>query len=72
VPALIRARFAAAAPRSRRDPRIRDDERVRAPLQMLSNLLNIWERHHMGELLDAALAEGGPDVPEGDKGRRVG
>jgi hypothetical protein len=35
VPALIRARFGAAAPGSRMDPRIRDDESVRAPLQML-------------------------------------
>jgi hypothetical protein len=72
VPALIRARFGAAGPSNRRDPRVRDDESVRAPLQMLSNLLNLWERHPVGELLDAALAEGGPDVPEGDKGRRVG
>ncbi|WP_424750226.1 hypothetical protein [Mycobacterium sp.] len=57
VPALIRRRFA-APPSSRRDPRIRDDESVRAPLQMLSNLLNLWERHRLGDLLDAALAEG--------------
>jgi hypothetical protein len=52
VPALIRKRFGAAAPSSRRDPRIRDDESVRAPLQMLSNLLNLWERHRVGDLLD--------------------
>ncbi len=57
VPALIRARFGAAAPEARTDPRIRDDESVRAPLQMLSNLLSLWERHHLGDLLDAALAE---------------
>jgi len=57
VPALIRARFGAAAPSSRADPRIRDDESVRAPLQMLSNLLSLWERHRLGDLLDAALAE---------------
>lgn len=44
VPALIRKRFGAAAPSSRMDPRIRDDESVRAPLQMLSNLLSLWER----------------------------
>ncbi|ORB73891.1 hypothetical protein [Mycobacterium scrofulaceum] len=56
VPALIRKRFE-AVPDSRRHPLIRDDESVRAPLQMLSNLLFLWERHRVGELLDAALAE---------------
>ena len=56
VPALIRKRFG-AVPNSRRDPRIRDDESVRAPLQMLSNLLTLWERYRLGDLLDAALAE---------------
>ena len=59
VPALIHARFGADAPESRTDPRIRDDESVRAPLQMLSNLLNLWERYRPGDLLDAALAEEG-------------
>jgi hypothetical protein len=59
VPALIRKRFGASAPGDRTDPRIKDDESVRAPLQMLSNLLNLWERHRIGDLLDAALAEGG-------------
>ncbi len=72
IPALIRRRFGADAPGSRRDPRIRDDESVRAPLQMLSNLLNVWERHRLGEFLDAALAESHPDLPECDEGRRVG
>ncbi|MGD1174139.1 hypothetical protein ACKUVQ_17980 [Mycobacterium seoulense] len=57
VPALIRSRFE-AIPDSRMHPLIRDDESVRAPLQMLSNLLFLWERHRVGELLDAALAEG--------------
>ncbi|OBK48216.1 hypothetical protein [Mycobacterium sp. 1081908.1] len=57
VPALIRARFGADPPRSRMDPRIADDESVRAPLQMLANLLNLWERHCVGDLLDEALAE---------------
>jgi hypothetical protein len=56
VPALIRKRFE-AIPDSRRHPLIRNDESVRAPLQMLSNLLFLWERHGVGELLDAALAE---------------
>ncbi|BBZ44215.1 hypothetical protein [Mycobacterium parmense] len=57
VPALFRKRFGDATPESRTDPRIRDDESVRAPLQMLSNLLTLWERHPVGALLDAALAE---------------
>jgi hypothetical protein len=72
VPALFRKRFGVAAPSSRKDPRIRDDESVRAPLQMLSNVLNLWERHRVGDLLDAALAEWGPDLPECDEGRRIG
>jgi hypothetical protein len=59
VPALIRARFGAAAPEGRMDPRIRDDESVRAPLLMLANLLNLWERHCVGDLLDVAVAEEG-------------
>ena len=58
VPALIRKRFGASVPGDRTDPRIKDDESVRAPLQMLSNLLNLWERHRIGDLLDAALVEG--------------
>ena len=59
VPALIRARFGADPPTYRMDPRIRNDESVRAPLQMLANLLNVWERHCVGDLLDVAVAEGG-------------
>lgn len=58
VPALIRKRFD-VAPTSRTDPRIREDERVRAPLQMLSNLLALWQRNPLGDLLDEALGEGG-------------
>ncbi|WP_077089431.1 hypothetical protein [Mycobacterium rhizamassiliense] len=57
VPALLRKRFGDDVPDDRRDPRIRDDEGLRAPLQMLSNLLSAWERHRIGDLLDAALAE---------------
>jgi hypothetical protein len=57
VPALIRRRFGVDAPASRTDPRIRDDESVRAPLQMLANLLSLWQRHPIGDLLDEALAE---------------
>lgn len=51
VPALIRKRFGADAPSDRRDPRIKDDESVRAPLQMLANLLSQWERHGIEDLL---------------------
>ena len=57
VPALLRKRFGADAPISRTDPRVEDDESIRAPLQMLCNLLNLWERHRPGDMLDAALAE---------------
>jgi hypothetical protein len=39
---------------------------------MLSNLLSLWERYRMGDLLDEALAEAGPRLPEGDEGRCVG
>ena len=38
------------------DPLIKDDESVRAPLQMLTNALNLWETQQFGDLLDAALA----------------
>ncbi|BBY36949.1 hypothetical protein MMAN_10830 [Mycobacterium mantenii] len=57
VPALIRKRFE-AIPNSRRHALIKDDESLRAPLQMLSNLLFLWDRYRVGELLDAAVAEG--------------
>ncbi len=69
IPALIRKRFGAGMPDSRKDPRIKDDESIRAPLQMLCNLLNLWERHSPGDLLDTALAEG---PSGGGAGRRVG
>ncbi len=57
VPALLRARFGAELPGSRMDPRIKGDESLRAPLQMLSNALNLWERHGVGAMLDAAFVE---------------
>ncbi|CDO88687.1 hypothetical protein AWC29_10055 [Mycobacterium triplex] len=59
VPALIRRKFGVDGPRTRKDPRIRADEGVRAPLQMLCNLLSAWQRYRVGDLLDAALAEDG-------------
>jgi hypothetical protein len=56
VPALLRSRFGdAAATMTRKDPGIRDDESVRAPLQMLTNALNLWETKRFGELLDGVL-----------------
>jgi hypothetical protein len=56
VPALIRSRFGDAAHLlSRNDSAVKDDESVRAPLQMLTNALNLWETQHLGDLLDAAL-----------------
>ena len=56
VPALIRSRFGdSARSLSRKDPLIRDDESVRAPLQMLTNALNLWETKHFGDLLEALL-----------------
>ncbi len=36
-------------------PCIKNDESVRAPLQMLTNALNLWETQRFGELLDGAL-----------------
>ena len=54
VPALIRRRFGADVPSDRKDPRIKNDEGLRAPLQMLSNVLNLWQHHRIGDLLDAA------------------
>jgi hypothetical protein len=56
IPALIRKRFGEAAQTlTRKDPRIKDDESVRAPLQMLTNALNLWEKQRFGDRLDAAL-----------------
>lgn len=47
VPRLIEAK----APRAthRMDPAIRNDEGVRAPLQMLCNVLNLWESRGYGD-----------------------
>jgi hypothetical protein len=56
VPPLIRSRFGdAARSLNRNDPLIKDNESVRAPLQMLTNALNLWETQQLGDLLDAAL-----------------
>ena len=45
VPARIRARLGPdPGALTRTDPRIAGDESLRAPLQMLANLLNLWAR----------------------------
>ncbi|RDH78398.1 hypothetical protein DVS77_10970 [Mycolicibacterium moriokaense] len=49
VPALIRAKAPDAT--SRFDPAIEDDESVRAPLQMLVNVLNLWASHDVADAL---------------------
>ncbi len=59
APALLLSRFGEALPGSRADPRIRDDESVRAPLQMLTNLLTLWERYRIGDLLNDAPGDPG-------------
>lgn len=56
IPALIRSRFGdAARTLTRKDPRIKDDESVRAPLQMLTNALNLWETQRFGDRIDRML-----------------
>ena len=52
IPALIRKRLGdAIATLTRKDPAVKDDESIRAPLQMLTNALNLWETRRFGELL---------------------
>jgi hypothetical protein len=51
VPALIRAKAPDAV--SRTDPAIKGDEGVRAPLQMLTNVLNLWASRDV----DGALSQ---------------
>lgn len=51
VPALIGKRIPdVGAHTTRADPRIRNHESVRARLQMLTNVLNLWETRGVGEL----------------------
>jgi len=52
VPAMLRARIDnLGSTTSRTDPRIKDDEGIRAPLQMLVNFLNLWESRDFGRVL---------------------
>jgi hypothetical protein len=54
VPALIRARLGEPAKAMTRfDPAIKHDEAIRAPLQMLTNVLNLWQTRDVGSLLAA-------------------
>jgi hypothetical protein len=49
VPALIRMKAPKATRRT--DPAIKNDESVRAPLQMLINVLNLWESRDVSAAL---------------------
>jgi hypothetical protein len=51
VPALIHAKAPKAGDRF--DPTIKGDESVRAPLRMLTNVLNLWERSNVPAALAA-------------------
>lgn len=52
VPALIRARVPGLDARTTRtNPHIESDEGVRAPLQMLVNVLNLWAQADLGDAL---------------------
>lgn len=56
VPAYVRAQVPALDARSTRmDPDIKDVESVRCRLQMMTNVLNLWERNDIGSLLDEVL-----------------
>jgi hypothetical protein len=56
VPALIRSRFSDTAHSlTHTHPLIKGDESVRAPLQMLTNALNLWKTRQFGAILQAAI-----------------
>ncbi|MBH0779641.1 hypothetical protein [Nocardia bovistercoris] len=57
VPAVIMRGFAPSADLTRTDPRIKSHESIRAPLQMLTNVLNLWHAHDFGGLLESALLQ---------------
>lgn len=53
VPVLVRQKLPDGGPQiTPRDPRIKDHERLRAPLLMLTNVLNLWQMRE----LDKAIA----------------
>jgi hypothetical protein len=54
APARIRSRLPDAdADTTRHDPRIRDDESLRAPLRMFTNVLNLWQTRGLHQPLAA-------------------
>jgi hypothetical protein len=59
--ALMGATWLLGPTTSRTDPRIKDDEGIRAPLQMFVNFLNLWESRDFGNpLAEPPLALGNP------------
>ena len=53
VPALLQKRIPDFGPQmTRTDERIKDDEGIRAPLQMLTNVLNLWQTRGLDESLE--------------------
>jgi hypothetical protein len=55
-PARIRPQLPPPSPTlTCRDPAIRDSELVRTVLQMMVNVLNLWQRHGFGKILELAL-----------------
>jgi hypothetical protein len=54
VPVLVRQKLPEGGPQiTPRDPRIKDDESLRAPLLMLSNALNLWEMRELDKVIAA-------------------
>jgi hypothetical protein len=52
VPGYVRSQAPdLTAASTRMDPAIKDVESVRCRLQMLTNVLNLWERHDVGALI---------------------
>jgi hypothetical protein len=59
VPALIRAKVPdLGADTQRTHPAIKDDEGVRAPLQMLTNVLNLWESRGLSKAMSELTHSG--------------
>jgi len=59
APAYLRTRLPDAVA-SRHAGAVRDHEPVRAQLQMLANVLNLWHTHDVGATLDRCLRSAGP------------
>ncbi len=64
-PARIRTHLPEQAPElTRIDAPVRDSELVRTVLQMMINVLNLWQRHGFGRQLEHALALMPSDTPQ--------